>query len=103
MIEPEETTATVTVTDIIPGDPPSLLTSELVPMPGGRSRPFSQRVQVPDAGLYARLVAEVRRGDSIQVTVVTVWPEGGRYYTYLADFCTVSQKPSAAALATSAV
>lgn len=102
MIEPEATTATVKVTDIIPGDPPSVLTFERVPISGGRFRPFSQMVQVRDASLFARLTSEVHKGDSIRATVVTVWPEGERYYTYLADFCKVEKSLPLSELATSA-
>lgn len=55
-------------------------------MPSGTPRLFTQKIQVSDADLWARLVAEVKKGDTISIMVKTVWPEEGRYYTALTSF-----------------
>lgn len=81
-----ETTRAVKVTDLLQEYPPSVLVSETTPGPTGKPRLFTQKIQVPDAGLWARLVAEVKIGDTISVTVKTVWPDEGRYYTVLDSF-----------------
>lgn len=55
---------------------------------------FQQMVPVLDTALFERFVAQVRKGDSVQVTVETEWHEQ-RYATYLMDFVTISQTISA--------
>jgi hypothetical protein len=81
-----ETTRAVKVTDLLQEYPPSILVSETVIGPAGKLRLFTQKVQVLDADLWARLMAEVKKGDTISVTVKTIWPDEGRYYTSLASF-----------------
>ncbi len=79
----------VKVTDLLWEQPPAVLLTEAVPGPGGKSRLFTQKVQVQSADLWAHLTSEVRRGDTIKVTVRTVWPDEGRYYTCLDAFTKV--------------
>lgn len=79
----------VKLTDFLWEQPPAILITETVPGPGGKLRPFTQKAQVPDANLWARLTAEVSLGDTIRVTVRTVWPDEGRYYTRLDAFACV--------------
>lgn len=81
-----ETTRTVKVTDFVQENPPSLLISETVAGPGGRARLFTQKIQVTNAGLWVRLTADVKKGDTISITVKTIWPDSGRYYTFLDSF-----------------
>lgn len=81
-----ETTRVVKVTDFVQECPPEVLISEMMPGPGGRLRLFTQKIQVPDADLWACLMDEVKTGDTISVTVKTIWPDEGRYYTALGDF-----------------
>lgn len=99
MSEITETTRTVKVTDFVQGCPPAVLISETVPGPGGRPRLFTQKIQVPDADLWAHLTEEVEKGDTIRVTVKTVWPDEGRYYTALVSFASQEAHPAAASLA----
>ena len=79
----------VKVTDLLWEQPPAVLLTEAVPGPSGRLRLFTQKVQVQDASLWARLTSEVRSGDTIKVTVRTVWPDEGRYYTCLEAYARV--------------
>ena len=81
-----ETTRTVKITDFVEAHPSSILISEAVPGPSGRLRLFTQKVQVPDTDLWQKLIAEVKKGETIQVTVKTVWPDSGPYYTSLDSF-----------------
>ena len=92
-----ETTRAVKVTDFVQECPPAILTSETAPGPGGRPRLFTQKIQVPDADLWTRLMAEVKRGDTISVTVKTVWPDEGRYYTVLSSFASREVRSETAA------
>lgn len=85
-----ETTRTVKVTDFVQEHPRSVLLSEMVPGPGGRLRLFTQKVQVPDTDLWNKLNAEVEKGESIQVTIKTIWPDSGPYYTCLDSFTRVN-------------
>lgn len=95
-----ETTRVVKVTDFVQECPPAILTSETVSGLGGRSRLFTQKIQVPDADLWVRLTADVKKGDTIRVTVKTVWPDEGRYYTCLDSFTRLEAVVAAPALAT---
>ncbi len=76
---------TVTLLGILPGDPPRILTSKRVRRDGKPGRLFQQMVLVPDTGMFARLVAQVHRGETITVTVTTEWHANG-YRTYLSAF-----------------
>ena len=97
-----ETTRTVKVTDFVEAHPPSILISEAVPGPGGRLRLFTQKVQVPDTALWNRLTAEVGRGESIEATIKTIWPDSGPYYTYLDGFIRIDASTTVPALAAAA-
>ncbi len=72
--------------DFVQGCPPAVLVSETVSGPSGRSRLFTQKVQVLDADLWKKLSAEVEKGESIRVTVKTIWPDSGPYYACLDSF-----------------
>ena len=98
-----ETARTVKVTDFVQGCPPAVLISETVSGPSGRSRLFTQKVQVPNAGLWERLAGEVAKGGSIRVTVKTIWPDSGPYYTCLGSFVRLKMPASIPALAIAAV
>ena len=79
-------TSTVQVLDILPDYiPPRILTGQHLTRNGKPGRLFQQMVPVPDAALFARLTSQVSRGDTIQITVTTVWHEDG-YTTALDDF-----------------
>lgn len=103
MSEVIETTRTVKVTDFVQENPPALLISETVAGPSGRLRLFTQKIQVPDADLWVRLTSDVKKGDTISVTVKTIWPDEGRYYTCLDGFARLEAVAAAPALATVAV
>jgi len=76
----------VQVLDILPDDtPPRLLTGQHLNRNGKPGRMFQQMVPVPDAALFARLTSQIRRGDTIQITVTTTWDESG-YSAALTDF-----------------
>lgn len=86
MAETTETTRIVKVTDILHEQPPVILTSEIITGQGGRPRLFTQKIHVLEADLWRHLVTEIQRGDTVQVTVKTVWPDEGHYYTYLGEY-----------------
>lgn len=94
-----ETKRYVKVTDILPGELPAILTSETAPGPSGRPRLFTQKIQVRDAELWEQVVSEVQKGDTLWITVKTIWLEEGRYYTCLGDFAKVEVPAEAPALA----
>jgi len=89
-----ETTRTVKVTDFVQETPPALLISEMVTGIGGRSRLFTQKVQVMDSDLWRRLTSGVRKEDTISVTVKTIWPDNGRYYTCLVSYIVLEASAS---------
>ena len=95
-----ETTRTVKIADFVQEHPPAVLLSETVPGPSGRLRVFTQKVQVPDADLWDKLTAEVRKGGSITATVKTIWPDSGPYYSCLDGFVSVDASRFALAAAT---
>lgn len=101
MSKTTEITRTVKVTDFVQEHPPAVLLSETVPGPSGRLRLFTQKVQVPDTDLWNRLTAEVNKGESIQATMKTIWPENGPYYTCFDSFSRAGTA-AAPALATAA-
>jgi hypothetical protein len=78
-------TRTVQVLDILPGDPPQILTAERLRRNGRPGRLFQQLVPVPDNSLFARLTAQVSKGDTITITVVTEW-RATDYRSYLCEF-----------------
>ncbi len=88
--------------DFVQGCPPAVLISETVSGLSGRSRLFTQKIQVPDAGLWERLAGEVAKGESIRVIVKTVWPDSGPYRTCLDSFTQFSTSSVAPVLATAA-
>lgn len=85
----------VKVADLVQGCPPAILISETVTGPGGCPRLFTQKIQVLDDDLWKRLTLEVEKGNSIRVTVKTVWPDEGRYYTVLVSFTSQEAHPFA--------
>jgi len=91
MPETEAVTTTVRVVDIVPGDLPAIITAEPVRSPGGRTKLFTQQVQVRDPELFRRLASEISKGDEIQATVVTEWPQGARYFTRLVRYVKVAE------------
>ena len=95
-----ETTRIVKVTDYVQEHPPAVLVSETVPGPGGRTRLFTQKVQVPDIALWEKLTAEVGKGESIQANIKTIWPDSGAYYTCLDSFMPINALVTAPVLAT---
>jgi hypothetical protein len=84
-MEREDITTTVTLLGILPGNPPRILTGERLLHDGKPGRLFQQMVPVPDTDLFARLVAQAGKGDTIIATVTTEWYED-RYKTYLSAF-----------------
>jgi hypothetical protein len=81
----EDVTVTVKLMEIVPGDPPRILTSELLCRDGKPIRHFQQLVPVPDPELFARFSSQVGQGDSVTVTVRTEWyPDGTK--SYVTDF-----------------
>ena len=96
-----ETTRTVKVTDFVQEQPPAVIISESVPGPGGHLRMFTQKVQVPNTNLWKKLTAEVKKGETIQATIKTIWPNSGPYYTCLDSFTCINTSATPA-LATAA-
>ena len=89
-------TRTVQILDILPDDsPPRILTAERLSHNGKPGRLFQQMLSVPDAELFSRLIAQVRVGDTITITVTTQWTDGA-YHSSLCDFA-VSAVPAIAA------
>jgi hypothetical protein len=94
MVEKEEVTTTVTVLGILPGDPPRILIGKRLSRGGKPGRLFQQMVPVPDAHLFARLIAQIGTGDMLTATVTTEWHADG-YQTYPSAFeLPVSQVPA---------
>ncbi len=95
MPEPQVVTTTVTVTGLVPGEPPTVAWCKRLRGLGGREKVHTQWVKVPDPALFQRLQRDVRVGDEIVATVITDWHESG-YTTYLADFSTAVGDEAAA-------
>lgn len=72
------------VTDLVPGNPARLSFIKRL-QSQGREKFFSQSVVVPDDRLFRRLRRGVRRGDSVELTLKTVWDEAS-YSTVLVSF-----------------
>ena len=85
MTEKEDITTTVTLLGVLPGDPPSILIGKRLRRDGKPGRLFQQMVPVPDANLFAHLIAQTGTGDAITVTVTTEWHMDG-YKAYLSAF-----------------
>ena len=85
MTEKDVVTRTIQVLDILPGEPPRILTGERLRKGGRPGRMFQQMIPVPDAGLFSRFAAHVCKGDTVEVTVTTEWHDEG-YATYLSGF-----------------
>jgi hypothetical protein len=90
-MEREDTTTTVTLLGVLPGDPPRILTGERLYRDGQPGRLFQQMIPVPDTELFSRLTAQVNKGDAVTVTVTTEWYADG-YKTYLSDFALSDRK-----------
>lgn len=95
MSDLERVTTTVTLLDLIPGDPPAIVTFERLVGTDGKTKPFTQKIPVPDASLFRSLAAEAAKGDLINVTTVTDWAAEG-LPTHLASFSIVRGVSSAA-------
>jgi hypothetical protein len=95
-MEKEEITTTVRLLGILPGDPPRILIGMRLARGGKPGRLFQQMVPVPDANLFAHLIAQAGTGDTLTVTVTTEWRADG-YETYLSAF-TLPVSPAAAEL-----
>jgi hypothetical protein len=78
-------TTTATLLGTLPGDPPRVLISKRLRRGGNLGRLFQQAGPVPDADLFARLIAQAGTGDTLPVTVTTEWYEDS-YTTYLSAF-----------------
>ena len=80
-----EVTTTLTIVDLIPGDPPALVTVKRAVNPSGIARHMTQKVLVRDPALAQRLFAEVQRGDEVTLTLTTTWA-AENYETDLTNF-----------------
>lgn len=78
------------VLDILPGDPPRILTGERLSRGGKPGRLFQQMIPVLDADLFSRLTTEVCKGDTIRITVLTEWDEKD-ITARLADFALLKE------------
>ena len=78
-------TRTVQILDILPDAAPHILTAEYLSRNGKPGRLFQQMLPVPDAELFARLVSQVRLGDTLTITVTTEWTDAA-VRSYLSDF-----------------
>ncbi len=85
MTDLESITTTVEVLDILPGEPPRILTGEWLHRNGKRVKLVQQLVLVRDPNVFARFTEQVRKGDTVQVTITTEWREES-YDSDLADF-----------------
>jgi hypothetical protein len=88
MHDGERVTTTVTLLDMIPGDPPTIITFERLAGRDGRTKPFTQKVPVPDAALFQALLAGAAKGDEIEITTVTDWSAPG-LPTYVTAFAVI--------------
>ena len=85
MTHREEVTSRVNVLDIIAGEPAYLLVAQQAARPDGKQRTITQKVRVLDTTLFSRLCATVKKGDEIEVAIVTEWSKQG-YASHLSDF-----------------
>lgn len=80
-----EVTTTVIVADLIPDEPPALVTVKRAVNSQGIARHLTQKVTITNPALAQRLFAEVQRGDEITLTLTTTWT-ADTYETLLTDF-----------------
>lgn len=80
-----ESKATVTVDGVLPGDAPSIRVVYRTVGANEAVRPILRQIPVPDATLFARVRAELREGDTIEITANNEWYEDG-YSTRLTGF-----------------
>jgi hypothetical protein len=85
MVRQDDVTTRARVRDFISGQPPKVLLATKAGRTGGKQRVITLKVAVPEISLYARLLAEVKKGDEIEANVVTDWTTQG-YSTRLAGF-----------------
>jgi hypothetical protein len=90
-METTSVTSQVTVLDILSGIPSAILTQEETNF-RGRKRLFTQKVPVQDGNLFKQLCGQVRKGDKIEVTVVTEWHED-KSVIYLKAFVLLISPP----------
>lgn len=90
MTEIEHVTTTTQIIQILPGDPPRIVTGKWLYKQGKRTKFVQLMVSIPDATLYERFKAEVCAGDSVQLTIATEWGDMG-YGMYLTDFALVAE------------
>lgn len=95
-----EVTTTVTVADLVPGNPPALVTIKRAVNTQGIARHLTQRILVPNTSLAQRLFTEVRRGDEITLTLTITWAAES-YETELTDFDTPFKHKNSAHFAAS--
>ncbi len=90
MIRRDEVTSKVKLLTLTEGSPATILFAQTATRPDGKSRTITQKISIPDV-LFARLAAEVRSGDEIEITIVTEWTRKG-YTSYLHDFRSLSSE-----------
>lgn len=90
-----QTTDIMTLVQILPGEPGSVLLSEMTEDAEGQRRPFQQHVLVPDSVLLHRLMAEAEIGGQIEATLVTEW-KASSSIVRLTDFQFVQPSASVA-------
>ena len=94
----QEVSTSVTVTGLVPGDPPMLAFIKRLRLKGGGEKAHSQWSPVPDSEVFRRLQTHVSAGDQIQVTLVTEWDDDS-ITTHVADFA-IESSPAPASAAT---
>jgi hypothetical protein len=92
MAELEQITRTVTLVDLVMGDPPAIITRERLVGRGGRTRTFTQKITVPDQELFRRVRERTAKGDEIEITTVTDW-SATELPTFLTDFAVAKRDP----------
>ncbi len=90
MTEVEHVITTTQIIEILPGNPPRIVTGKWLYKQGKRIKFAQLIVPIPDAALYERFTAQVCAGDMVQVTIATDWSATG-YSAWLADFALVSE------------
>ena len=92
----QQVSTSVTVTGLVPGDPPMLAFIKRLRHKGGEEKVHSQWSPVPDSEVFRRLQTEVSAGDQIEVTLVTEWDDDS-ITTHVADFAVQSSAAAASA------
>jgi hypothetical protein len=70
-------TTIVTLLDVVPGAPPAILTRARFRLKTGGTKTITQKVPVHDPALFRRFVAEIAKGDEVEITVTTDWSKPG--------------------------